>query len=63
MRNLLNYVAKLIDHVAIIGGGLPSAGFSYQPPKPEQLTSRIQQHSPSTPNPSKSTRKKDSIIK
>ncbi len=56
MRNLLNYVAKLINHVAIIGGGLPSAGFSYQPPKPEQLTSRIQQHSPSTPNPSKSTR-------
>ena len=40
MRNLLNYVAKLINHVAIIGGGLPSAGFSYQPPKPEQLTSR-----------------------
>ena len=25
MRNLLNYVAKLINHVAIIGGGLPSA--------------------------------------
>ena len=31
MHNLLNYVANVINYVALIGNGLPSAGFSYQP--------------------------------
>ncbi len=39
MHNLLNYVANVINYVALIGNGLPSAGFSYQPKKPEQLNS------------------------
>lgn len=36
MKIFLKSLAKLINYVAILGCGLPSAGFSYNPPKPKQ---------------------------
>lgn len=37
MNSILNFMANVINHVANIGGGLPSAGFSYQPKKPQNF--------------------------
>lgn len=38
MKQFLTLIASVINQIAIFGGGLPSAGFSFQPKKPENLT-------------------------
>lgn len=44
MDNILTFVANMINHIAVMGGGLPSAGFSYNPIKPLNLKEYIQNH-------------------
>lgn len=41
MNSFLNFIANLIKQIAIIGGGLPSAGFSFSPHKPSELANYI----------------------